>query len=865
MSEDPTRNCPSPQPAPSPSVISSVRACDLLRQSEDKYRRLIANLPDVIWTTAEDGTAIYVSPNVHAIYGYTAEEICAAGNEFWFNRIHREDYPRVVSAYRALFAENQPYDVEYRIHRRDGNWVWARSRSNGTYEQNGVKFADGLVSDINQRKLAEAELLFKTAFLEAQTNSTVDGVLVVDGHGRRILHNRRFIEIFRIPPEALHDDREALLIQFVMRTIVKNPELFLKQVNYLYYNREKTSRDEVELSDGTILDRYSSPVTGQDGTYYGRIWTFRDITDRKRALAELQENEDKIRLILESTAEAIFGVDLDGLCTFCNPACLRILGYGSVDQIVGKNVHELIHHSHRDGAYYPIEDCKIYRAFRVGRGTHADDEILWKSDGTSIPVEYWSYPQRKNGEVVGAVVTFIDISERKMAEERIQFLAYYDAITGLPNRTLLHDRLSTALASARRHQEKVALLLLDVDRFKVINDSLGHSVGDLLLRQVAERLRKSAREQDTVARLGGDEFVLVLTSIKNVSGVAVAADRIINAMSAPFTIQEHSLTVTCSLGITIFPDHGDDSEALLKNADAALYAAKDHGRNEFQIFSEEMNVQVMERLTLETDLRSAIHRNELLLHYQPQIGIADGKVTGAEALLRWQHSAMGIIMPDRFISIAENSGLINPIGEWVLRAACTQAFAWQQQGLASFPVAVNVSAVQLRQDGFLQLIRNVLRDTRLPPQYLELELTESVILSNADVIVALLRELKEMGVRLSIDDFGIGYSSLSYLRQFPFHRLKIDRSFLRDVALDPDNSAVTGAIINLAKNLDLGVVAEGVENEQQIAFLRKHNCEEAQGYFFSPPLPPVRFIEFVHRHGSRASLVAKATASGLSI
>jgi diguanylate cyclase (GGDEF)-like protein/PAS domain S-box-containing protein len=825
---------------------------DRLAQSEGRYQRLIVNLPDVTWTTAEDGSVVYVSPNVETLYGYTPEEICSAGSEFWFRNLHPEDHPLVFEAYRAMFANNVPYDVEYRIRRKDGSWVWARSRSSGTYDHNGIRYADGLVSDISARKSAEAELIAKTAFLEAQTNSTVDGLLVVDEHGREILHNQKFVEIFRIPEKILEQKNDALMIQYAMNHIIKDPGKFLQQVNYLYVHPDLTRRDEVELTDGTVLDRYSSPVVGKDGTYYGRIWTFRDITDQKRAIEQLQENQDKLSLILESTAEAIYGIDAQGICTFCNPACLRLLGYENSEQLVGKNIHELIHHSLRDGSPLSLDDCPILRTFRAGRGTHVDSEVMWKADGTSFPVEYWSYPQCREGAVIGAVVTFVDITERKLAQERIQFLAYYDALTGLPNRTLLQDRLNTALAGARRHQEKVALLFLDIDRFKVINDSLGHSIGDVLLKQVAERLRNSAREQDTVARLGGDEFLIVLTAIRSLSGIGVAADRFLKAMATPFVIQEHSLTVTCSLGITIFPEHGEDSESLLKNADVALYSAKDQGRNKFQFFTEDMNVQAMERLTLENNLRLALlRRSELVLYYQPQVRIADGKITGAEALVRWQHPDLGLIMPDRFIAIAENSGLINPIGEWVLKTACAQAMQWQQQGLPSIPVAVNVSAVQLRQEGFVQLIRNVLAESGLAARYLELELTESVILTNADVMLALLHELAVLGVKLSIDDFGIGYSSLSYLKHFPFHKLKIDRSFIRDLTTDPEDAAITSAIINLAKNLDLGVVAEGVENDEQMAFLRQHECDEAQGYYFSRPLPACSFTEFLPRQKAR--------------
>ncbi len=359
-----------------------------------------------------------------------------------------------------------------------------------------------------------------------------------------------------------------------------------------------------------------------------------------------------------------------------------------------------------------------------------------------------------DGKTVLHEGTLEDITHRKVAETRVQFLAYYDALTELPNRTLLQDRLSKALASSRRRKDKVALLFLDLDRFKVINDSLGHSFGDLLLRQVADRLKSQARDQDTVARVGGDEFLMVLSGVKDVTDVAIAAERIIDAMMPELVIQGRSLSISCSMGISIFPDHGADSETLIKHADAAMYSAKESGRNNFRFFTEDMNAQVVERLTLEHGLRAALEKKELFLVYQPQMDVATGRITGLEALLRWQHPELGLVPPDKFIQIAENSGLIIPIGEWVLRTGCSQARKWQDEGLATVSIAVNVSAVEFRKESFCALIRKVLHETGLAPQYLELELTESLLLTNADVMSTDLRELTGKGLTLAIDDFG---------------------------------------------------------------------------------------------------------------
>jgi diguanylate cyclase (GGDEF)-like protein len=430
----------------------------------------------------------------------------------------------------------------------------------------------------------------------------------------------------------------------------------------------------------------------------------------------------------------------------------------------------------------------------------------------------------------------MDIDDRKQAEERVQFLAYYDALTGLPNRTLLRDRLANAFAGARRQKNKLAVLYLDLDRFKDINDSLGHSVGDLLLQEVAERLRRWGREQDTVARVGGDEFLIVLTGLKDVTDVVVAAERLMDAMTAEFVVQGRSLSIGCSVGISIFPEHGREADNLIKNADAAMYCAKGAGRNNFRFYTEDMNAQAVERLTLENSLRLALDKKELFLMYQPQMDMVTGKIVGLEVLLRWQHPELGLVPPDKFIRIAENSGLIVRIGEWVLRTACGQARKWQDEGLANVSVGVNVSAVQFRQEDFCELIRRVLQQTGLAPEYLELELTESLLLSSADVTFSVLQKLKAMGLKLAIDDFGTGYSSFSYLRQFRVSKIKIDRSFVRDVAVNPDDAAITSAIISMARSLNLKVIAEGVENEAQMSFLRAHECDEIQGYYFSKPL-----------------------------
>ena len=555
------------------------------------------------------------------------------------------------------------------------------------------------------------------------------------------------------------------------------------------------------------------------------------IDERKQAEQALQNAEQKYRGIFENAILGIFQSTPDGKFLSVNPALAKMAGYDS-PQDFHNSVHcatELyVDLKRREELHKLIMAQRIVRDFEIEvRGKDGRERTI------SLNVRAMADREGANFYLEGTVQ---DITERKAAEARVQFLAYYDALTGLPNRTLFEDRLAKALANARRRRERIAVLWLDLDNFKTINDSLGHSVGDLLLKQVGERLQKYVREQDTVARAGGDEFVFALTNPGHISRAAVAAERIRRAVAGEFEVQGHVLNVTCSIGISLFPYHGEDGETLIKNAAAAMHCAKENGRNNFRFFTRKLNARAVERLALENSLRVALEKRELFLVYQPQVEIATGRITGGEALLRWRHPKLGLVAPGKFIPVAEDSGLIVPIGEWVLKTACAQARHWQELGLPALPIAVNVSAVQLRQERFLPVIRRVLDETGLAPQYLELEITEGVLLSNAGKTLAMLQQLANMGLPLSIDDFGTGYSSLSYLKDLPVCKLKIDRSFIRAMTVNPRDAAITAAVISMANSLNLKVIAEGVENEEQMSFLRAHHCDEIQGYYFSKPL-----------------------------
>ncbi len=451
---------------------------------------------------------------------------------------------------------------------------------------------------------------------------------------------------------------------------------------------------------------------------------------------------------------------------------------------------------------------------------------------------------------------FRDITARKRSEQQIIQLAYYDSLTGLPNRLLFKNRLEQSTAGAQRYGTKVAIMFLDLDQFKHINDTLGHTMGDMLLKSVADRLLKCVRKVDcvaritdeeiseTVARIGGDEFTILLMNIRNVQDVSKIAQRILREISKPYVLGTHEVYVTASIGITIYPIDSGDIDDLLKYADTAMYQAKDKGRNNYQFYTESMNAATVERFIIENQLRKALSRNEFQVYYQPQVNITNGDIVGTEALVRWMHPDRGLLFPETFIPLAEETSLIVPIGEWILQAACLQNLALQATGSVSLSMAVNISSIQLRQKNFVETVIRTIHDVGLNPCCLQLELTESIIMENIETNINTLHELRDYGLRLSIDDFGTGYSSLSYLKRLPVNTLKIDRSFVKDIERDPDSTAIVKAIIALAHNLNLQVTAEGVETEQQLAFLQKYRCDYIQGYLFCKPLPANELIQF---------------------
>jgi len=561
----------------------------------------------------------------------------------------------------------------------------------------------------------------------------------------------------------------------------------------------------------------------------------------RAAIAEaLFEEKERAEVTLNSIGDAVVSTDVSGQVTYLNVIAERLTGWSN-DEAVGhplEDVFRIVDATTRETAPNPM-----VLAIRENKTVAlAPNCVLIRRDGVEAAIEDSAAPiHDRRGAASGAVMVFHDVSVARAMTLKMSYLAQHDSLTDLPNRVLLNDRLNEAIALSSRHRRNLAVLFLDLDRFKHINDSLGHVVGDRLLQSVGRRLFTCVRSSDTISRQGGDEFVILLWEVRHAQDAAITAEKMLQALREPHHIDGHVLHVTGSIGIVTYPGDGTDAETLMKKADFAMYYAKDTGRDRYQFFKSEMNAQAVERQWLEDSLRHAIERQELVLHYQPKINLATGGIIGVEALIRWHHPQRGLVPPGEFIAIAEQCGLIVPIGRWVLHEACRQARAWQAAGLPPMSIAINISSVELRAPGFVSGVRATLEETGLEPRCLELELTETALLEDSRSVADVLRELKDIGVLLALDDFGTGYSSLSHLRRFPIDAVKIDQSFVRDLTTDEDDAGIVAAVIGLGKSLHMRVVAEGVETREQLEILQEQGCPQGQGYYFSRPVPAVEF------------------------
>lgn len=559
---------------------------------------------------------------------------------------------------------------------------------------------------------------------------------------------------------------------------------------------------------------------------------------RHEAVIALEDSERRFRETLDLLPQGVFETDRAGKVIFWNRCALDMSGYSAEDLAGGLLLSQL----------FAVEESdrlqEVFQQVLTGQSLVNSQFTICKKDSLTLPALISADSLVLQGQVVGIRGSIVDISDRVQTEKtmrqneaRLNYLAYHDTLTDLPNRALFQDRLEHALARARRFGSQLALIIIDLDRFKNFNDSLGHDVGDQILWKVACQLRNGLREVDTLARIGGDEFVIVQENVASQADVATVAKKVLSLLVQPISLREHQLFLTASIGISLYPNNGEDVSSLMRKADRAMYQAKNKGGDCYSFFSSEDDDLVEERLFLENDLRQAVDRHELLLHYQPQIDLATGRLVGVEALVRWQHGQRGMISPGAFIPLAEETGLIVSIGEWVLRAACMQGQLWQQAGLPPVRVAVNISTWQVRQPDFVEMVESILDESGFDPRLLELEITESAVMDNVQEAVRILNVFQQRGISLAMDDFGTGYSSLSSLQRLPLSKLKIDRSFIREVTRNPNDAALTSSVIALGRTMGLGVVAEGVETEEQLQFLQQIDCAQVQGFLFSKPLP----------------------------
>jgi diguanylate cyclase (GGDEF)-like protein/PAS domain S-box-containing protein len=800
---------------------------------EERFRTIVTQVPGAVFRARPGGTIDFVSDAIEEISGYPARLFMNSTTDRWSDIVAPEDRRMRRRQVKEAVLAALPYEIEYRIVDADGVERWVLESGQPVAQGgNAAYWIDGIISDIGERKHNEMRIEALLAEQGAVLDSVMFGILHV--RERRVVStNRRLDEMFGYAEGEL--DGDAVLALFP--TPEDCEDALRASFPVLAEGGEFNEERQFRRRDGS---RFWCMTSGRaldpERPDQGAIWVFADVTERRQA-------EEKARLaatVLEHIADGVMVIDVHGRIVATNPAYTQITGYTESEAVgteSGLTRASLASSAGHDPEFYD------------GLWRDLAETGFWRG-------EIWS--TRKNGEVylewltVSAVrddhdtvthyvCVFSDITKLKESQEKLDHQAHHDALTGLPNRLLFHDRLQHAMVRAARCGEQLAVIFIDLDRFKNVNDTLGHHVGDELLKQVAASLSGCLRDGDTLARLGGDEFIVLLEGVDGERGARLVAEKLMRLFEQPVLVSEYELFVTGSVGISLFPQDASDLNVLIRNADVAMYQAKARGRNGYAFYAPSMDGDGVERLRLEALLRRAIEKNEIWLAYQPQVEIDSGRLIGVEALVRWNSAELGQMGPDRFIPLAEDIGFINQLGAWVLEEACRQMVSWDRAGLYVPKMAVNLSARQFDRVGLAGQVERVLRETGLPPHRLQLEVTESVIMNTGDAM-QYINELHAIGVELAIDDFGTGYSSLAYLKQLPVQTLKIDRSFIKDISTDANDEAIAIAIIQLGKSMNLAVIAEGVETVEQAAFLLRHGCRRAQGYLYARPLPPALLL-----------------------
>jgi diguanylate cyclase (GGDEF)-like protein/PAS domain S-box-containing protein len=810
------------------------------KESEAKYRGLLEAAPDAMVVVNQGGEIVLLNVQAEKQFGYRRDELIGQKVK---NIIPEGFAERLIadgtrSAAEAL-AQQIGTGIELNGRRKDGSDFPIEIMLSPLEGAEGI-LVTAAIRDISVRKAAEEHLAQMEERYRGLLEAAPDAMVVVNQGGEIVLLNIQVEKQFGYRRDELLGQKVKNIIPqgFAERLIADGTrsaaEALAQQIGtgiQLNGRRKDGSEFPIEIM--------LSPLENAEGILVTAA--IRDVTVRKAAEEHLAQMEERYRGLLEAAPDAMVVVNHGGEIVLLNVQAEKQFGYRR-DELLGQKVKNIIPQGFAErlvaDALRPAAEAL---AQQIGTGIEL---IGRRKDGSEFPIEIMLSPL-ENAEGILVTAAIRDITVRKKAEAQMIHSSEHDFLTGLPNRMVLNDRVNQAILLALRHRRKVAVLFLDLDGFKHINDSLGHPTGDKLLQSIAKRLVDCVRGSDTVSRQGGDEFVVLLSDEEHSEDAAVTARRMLRAVAEAHSIDRHDLHITSSVGVSVYPDDGMDAETLIKNADTAMYQAKENARESYQFFKPAMNARAVERQAIEEGLRRALERHEFAVHYQPKINLRTGEITGAEALLRWTHPIRGLVSPAQFIPIAEACGLILPIGNWVLREACQQARVWVDAGLPLGTMAVNISAIQLRDENFLEGIFAILQDTGLDPRFLELELTESVLMKHAESTASILRTLRAKGVQIAVDDFGTGYSSLSYLKKFPMDALKIDQSFVRQITTVPDETIIVAAVIGMGRSLKLRVVAEGVETQEQLAFLQAHQCDEAQGYYFSRPVLPQQFAKLL--------------------
>ncbi|APV51026.1 hypothetical protein BWI17_15845 [Betaproteobacteria bacterium GR16-43] len=794
-----------------------------LHQSNAFLTAVVENSPIAIYTADTEGAITFWNPAAERTFGFSHEE--AVGRRAPF--IPEAKKAEAAWLRQRVLGGEVLTGLELERQRADGSTIYINAAAAPLRDESD-RVAGLLVIcvDTTEAKLTERELGRQLHFTRAMIDAIPSPVYFKDREGRYKVYNRAWddlfgggqswigrtvFDMFETGHANVHNDRDK--------------PLYEKPASVSY-------EAVVPTTDGRTREMLYNKVSfvERSGEVAGLIGVITDVSRYKEAERALEASEARFRVLTESALDLISVLGEDGTIRYQSPALKHLLGH-EPGETIGRVVFDMIH---RDDADHVR--AALRRIVETSQSREPIEFRIRHRDGMWRTFESLGTNCLSNPHIGGVVFNSRDITDRKVIQQRIQHLAYHDNLTGLPNRSLLQDRLAHSIARAERSGRKVAVLFIDLDNFKNINDTLGHDVGDELLRQVSRRLSECVRLEDTIARQGGDEFIVLLDSLEDGRAASIVAQKILNALRQQFVLGGIEQHVSGSVGIALYPEDGRDAQTLMKNADTAMFHGKGLGKNTYQYFTAQMNIAVKRRMTLESALRRAVMQKDFILHYQPQINLETGEVIAVEALVRWKTEDSGTVMPGDFIPLAEETGLINEIGEWVLREGCRQAREWQTMGLAPRRMAINLSARQFSDKSFLDMVNRVLAETGLAPEWLELEITESQVMRQTEGMIMLLNRLSEMGVHLAIDDFGTGYSSLSYLKRLPIQKLKIDQSFIRDITVDPNDTAIVVAIINIAKSLDLETIAEGVETAGQLALLRSKGCRVGQGFYFSAPV-----------------------------